>query len=920
MKNKKFMIGFVILFFSVLSMTMVASAIVYPTYDNETDCRGCHGNDVTINNVATRHHLLAVNGTHQCTDCHPVQFDNVTQKYSTQIIRNCLICHPGKNHNNVHHILASQGLFVCSDCHPMKFNNVTQTYYPYVTWDCTVCHSTVLSIQNIVPTPTPTPTPVPTPTVQSAMITSFTPDSPVANFVGDSKSFHITTDQVTDVIWSINGTPVQSNGSVADVGYTNTSATLGTWNVSVTASNINGNVTYTWEWIVATPPPPTVAPTINSNFPLYPSVNDSVGMSRKFGIAVDQNVSIQWLINGNQMQLDGNVNASSYNNTSAALGTWNVSAIASNNNGTVMYSWIWNVYPPPTITSSSPISPVNDTSGTPRIFNITTDQIVNVTWYINGAPIQSNDSVTDALYDNISASPGTWNVSTIATNDNGSVMNSWIWNVTSISSSPPAIIGYAPTSPVNDTADSARAFNITIDQTANVTWYLNGTFIKTDTSITYANYTNTSAKAGIWNVSVIVTNPNGSTIKSWTWNVEQVYQPPGIVSYSPSSLIVNDTEGSSRTFNITTNQTTNVVWYINNSTVQSDNGVINSSYINTSANPGKWIVKVIVTNPSGNVTRSWTWNVTSNPKPITIIDPPTGKNGWYVNNTIYLNATDSDGIKYTSYSVDGGEWISHQGISATPSIAAILPIGVRTIRYSIYSLTLKTPVVLPSDGNHTIQYYSVDNLNGTESTKTKTVKVDTTPPRITINSPINGGIYILKQNLIANWSVNDTTSGKTPAIATYANGSVISTTSVGTKIFSVNSSDNAGNTNKTNVTYYIRYKFGGFLQPIDTDGRSEFKQPSKIDIRFKLSDINGVNVATATAKLSYNNVSSTITGDDLKPITSDTATTGGNFKYDSKNMWYYYNLDSKLLKTGTWQITADINDGSSYTMNISIQQ
>jgi hypothetical protein len=829
MKKKKLMIGFAILFFSVISMTMVASAIVFPTYDNETDCRGCHGNDAKINNVATRHHLLAVNGTHQCTDCHPVQFDNVTQKYSTQIIRNCLICHPGKNHNNVHHILVSRGLFVCSDCHPMKFDNVTQTYYPYVTWECTVCHSTVLSIQNAVPTPTPVPTPVPTPIVQSAMITNFTPDSPVANFVGDSKSFHITTDQVTDVIWSINGTPAQSNGSVTDAGYTNTSATLGTWNVSVTASNINGNVTYTWEWIVTTPPPPPVAPTIKSNFPLYPSVNNSIGSSRKFGIAVNQNVSIQWLINGNQVQLDGNVNASSYNNTSAALGTWNVSAIAQNINGTVMYSWIWNVYPPPVITSYSPISPVNDTSGTPRTFNITTDQIVNVTWFVNGIPIQSDDSVTDALYNNMSASPGTWNISAVVTNDNGSVMNSWIWNVVPI-------------------------------------------------------------------------------------------PPPVITGYAPSSLIVNDTEGSSRTFNITTNQTTNVVWYINNSTVQSDNGAINSSYINTSANPGKWIVKVIVTNPSGNVTRSWTWNVTSNPKPITIIDPPTGKNGWYVNNTIYLNATDSDGMKYTSYSVDGGVWIIHQGISATPSIAAILPIGVRAIRYPIYSLTLKTPVVLSSDGNHTIQYYSVDNLNGMESTKTKTVGIDTTPPRIAINSPINGSIYILKQNLIANWSVNDTTSGTAPAIATYANGSVISTTSVGTKIFSVNSSDNAGNTNKTNVTYYIRYKFGGFLQPIDTDGHSIFKKTSKIDIRFRLSDINAVNVATATAKLSYNKVTSTILGDDLKPISSDTVTTGLVFKYDSKNMWYYYNLDSKGMETGTYQIRADINDGSSYTMNISVQQ
>ena len=37
-------------------------------------------------------------------------------------------------------------------------------------------------------------------------------------------------------------------------------------------------------------------------------------------------------------------------------------------------------------------------------------------------------------------------------------------------------------------------------------------------------------------------------------------------------------------------------------------------------------------------------------------------------------------------------------------------------------------------------------------------------------------------------------------------------------------------------------------------------------------------------------------------------------------MWYYYNLDSKGLASGTWQIRADINDGSSYVVNISIQK
>jgi hypothetical protein len=232
---------------------------------------------------------------------------------------------------------------------------------------------------------------------------------------------------------------------------------------------------------------------------------------------------------------------------------------------------------------------------------------------------------------------------------------------------------------------------------------------------------------------------------------------------------------------------------------------------------------------------------------------------------------------------------------------------------------LKTPIVL-SDGIHSIQYYSVDNLNGIESTKTQTVKIDKTPPQIIINSPVDGNIYILNQNLITNWSVNDIISGVAAATGTYPNGKAISTTSIGTKNFGVSAADNAGNTNKKNIIYYVRYNFGGFLQPVDADGSSIFKLGSKVNIRFSLNDAKLNNVATATAKLNFNLITPTIGGKDLKPYSYDTATTGDIFKYDSKNKWYQYNLDTKGLKAGTWRLTVDINDGSSHAVNISLQK
>lgn len=230
-----------------------------------------------------------------------------------------------------------------------------------------------------------------------------------------------------------------------------------------------------------------------------------------------------WYINDTLVQSNDYVTEASYTNTGAALGVWNVTAKASNDHGTIMYTWTWNVAPlpvvvPPIITSFAPItSPVNDIAGSSRKFGITIDQTANISWYINGNPVQFNDSVMGASYNNTSSSEGVWNVDAVATNANGSVTYSWTWNVAP--PVPPAITSFAPDSPVNDIAGAPRTFNITINQTADVSWYINGTLVLYNLSVTDARYINNSAAVGTWNVSAIATNANGSVMRSWTWKV-----------------------------------------------------------------------------------------------------------------------------------------------------------------------------------------------------------------------------------------------------------------------------------------------------------------------------------------------------------------------------------------------------------------
>jgi hypothetical protein len=172
---------------------------------------------------------------------------------------------------------------------------------------------------------------------------------------------------------------------------------------------------------------------------------------------------------------------------------------------------------PPEITSFAPPSQVNDTICTWRTFNVTIDQTVNVSWYLNGTFQFTNESVQEAKCTLHAAVAGEHNVTANASNANGTAMQTWVWNVAS--SKPPEITSYAPKSPVSDTEGAIRTFNITINQTVNVSWQINGTEVQTNVSVTEASYTNTSAVVGSWNVSVIVNNANGTDVQTWTWTV-----------------------------------------------------------------------------------------------------------------------------------------------------------------------------------------------------------------------------------------------------------------------------------------------------------------------------------------------------------------------------------------------------------------
>ncbi len=106
----------------------------------------------------------------------------------------------------------------------------------------------------------------------------------------------------------------------------------------------------------------------------------------------------------------------------------------------------------PNIAAWKPAEAVVDNAvGESRTFNVTVNQIADISWQINGTEVQTNESVTEAIFTK-SAVIGAWNVSAIATNTTTGLsdMHTWIWSVTltpaaTVTPSPTLAPGVTPT-------------------------------------------------------------------------------------------------------------------------------------------------------------------------------------------------------------------------------------------------------------------------------------------------------------------------------------------------------------------------------------------------------------------------------------------------------------------------------------------
>jgi len=195
-----------------------------------------------------------------------------------------------------------------------------------------------------------------------------------------------------------------------------------------------------------------------------------------------------------------------------------------------------------------------------------------------------------------------------------------------------------------------------------------------------------------------------------------------------------------------------------------------------------------------------------------------GDNGWYKPGVqVSLSATDSVGINKIEYSFDNINWNKYI-----------------------------TDFNIDTQGEVILYYHSIDNVGNIEPVNSEIIKIEKTDiasPQITINVPSNEGEYFLNQEILADWSAIDLESGIASITGTKQNGEAIDTATVGTKTFTVDAVDNAGNSVTKTVSYHVSYNFAGFFRPINNLPMwNSVKSGRAVPLKFSLGGDQGLDI------------------------------------------------------------------------------
>jgi len=219
-------------------------------------------------------------------------------------------------------------------------------------------------------------------------------------------------------------------------------------------------------------------------------------------------------------------------------------------------------------------------------------------------------------------------------------------------------------------------------------------------------------------------------------------------------------------------------------------------------------------------------------------------------------------------------------------------------------------------GDTTVSCTSTDSRGNSATAQFNVSVVDTTPPALSV--PANMSLTATSvDGAVASYtaSASDSIDGALTPTCTKASSSLFAP---GTTTVSCSATDAHGNVGTASFTVSVTFDWSDLLTPVNVDGSSIFKLNSTVPVKFRLTGASA-NITNAVALLYVAKLSDNVIGTELQAESNVAADSGNTFRHSSGDSVYIFNLSTKDLSTGTWQLRVDLGDGVSHTALISLR-
>jgi len=196
--------------------------------------------------------------------------------------------------------------------------------------------------------------------------------------------------------------------------------------------------------------------------------------------------------------------------------------------------------------------------------------------------------------------------------------------------------------------------------------------------------------------------------------------------------------------------------------------------------------------------------------------------------------------------------------------------------------------------------------------------VDKKPPTVSITTPANTS-YLLNRAVTASYGCSDGGSGVASCTGTVNSGSRITTSTVGSKTFTVNATDKVGNAAvPQSVTYSVTYGLCLLYDP----SRS-VQGGSTIPLKLQLCDASNSDVSNSSVVLHATSLVQIGTNSSGVIQASGKANPDNDFRFDSTlgpTGGYIFNLSTKGLATGSYLLSFTAgSDPVAHTLTFQVR-